>query len=122
MRDSYYFDKRKMKRIFGKYGLIFLISFLPTILLNLYVFNNITQRWLVILFDCIILLVFVWIGNTIANRIFDKRDRKIEKLRKEREELEKKKQEILENSYKKKREEKQATKREKKTDTKNTIK
>lgn len=122
MRDSYYFDKRKMKRIFGKYGLIFLISFLPIILLNLYVLNSITDRWIVILIDSVILLIFVWIGNIIANRIFDKRDRRIERLRKEREELDRKKEEILKNSYKRKREEKQASKLEKKTDTENADK
>ena len=112
MSDSYYFDKRKLKRVFGKYGIIFLISFVPIILLNIYVFKDITDRWLVILLDCIILLVFVVIGNVIANRIFDNRDRKLERLRKEREELDRKKQEILENSYKKKREEKQIKKQQ----------
>ena len=110
MRDSYYFDKRKMKRIFGKYGIIFLLSFAPVILLNMYAFKNIAERWLVIFIDSVIILIFVVIGNIIANKIFEKKDRKLERLRKEREEIDKRKQQILEESYKKKRQEKQVRK------------
>ena len=106
MRDSYYFDKRKMKRIFGKYGIIFLLSFAPVILLNMYAFKNIAERWLVIFIDSVIILIFVVIGNAIATKIFDKKDKELERRQKERRELQEKKKKIMEDSYKRIRDEK----------------
>ena len=116
MSDRYFFDKRDWKRRFTKYGVIFLLSFFPLVLFNIYCSDYLKHKWLVILVDCIILLVFVLIGNVIFNRIFDKKDRKLERLRKEREEIEARKQKIMEDSYKKKREEKQKLKSEKLVD------
>ena len=107
MSDRYFFDKRDWKRRFAKYGIIFLLSFLPLVTFNIYCSDFLKHSWLVILVDCLILLIFVVIGNLIANRIFEKKDRKLERLRKEREELEARKKQILEDSYKKKRLEKQ---------------
>lgn len=109
MNDSYFFDKRKMKRGFGKYAIIFLISFVPMILFNIYV-GKYLQNWLVILLDCVILLIFVCIGNMISKRIFERKDAKLEAKRKEREELNKRKKIILEESYKAKRTKKQQEK------------
>lgn len=109
MNDSYFFDKRKMKRGFGKYAIIFLIAFVPMILFNIYV-GKYLQNWLVILLDCVLLLVFVCIGNIIAKRIFERKDAKLEAKIKEREELNKRKKIILEESYKAKREKKQQEK------------
>lgn len=114
MSDSYYFDKRKMKRTFGKYGIIFLISFVPIVLFNVFVGKYISQNWLVVFLDCVFLLIFVCIGNMIANKIFERKDAKLEARRKEREELDKRKQQILEDSYKQKRAQKLKLKEEKK--------
>jgi len=110
MRDSYLFDKRRMKRGFIKYGIIFLISFVPLILFNLYVGSLISANWVVVFLDCVILLVFVVIGSSIANKIFEKQDAKRDARIRERETMAKRRQQILEDSYKKKRSEKQKTK------------
>ena len=69
MRDRYFFDKRDWKRRFAKYGIIFLISFIPIVLFNVYCGDLLGKRWLVIFLDCVFLLVFVCIGNIIANKI-----------------------------------------------------
>ena len=50
----------------------------------------------------------------IANKIFTKKDAKLERLRKEREETEKRKKQIMEDSYEKKRLEKAKKKADKK--------
>ena len=116
MSNRYFFDKRDWKRRFIKYGIIFLISFFPLVLFNIYCSDFLKHNWLVILVDCIILLVFVVIGNMIANKIFEKKDRKLERLRKEREEIETRKQQIMQDSYKKKRAEKEKQKALKSSD------
>ena len=116
MKDRYFFDKRDWKRRFAKYGIIFLISFLPIVLFNIYCSDFIGKDWLVVFIDCIFLLVFVVIGNIIANKIFEKKDAKLERLRKEREALEEMKKQIMEDSYKRKREEKKKEKAEKNAD------
>jgi hypothetical protein len=51
----------------------------------------------------------------IAKRVFERRDAKFERLRKEREEADARKKQIMEDSYKKKRAEKQQKKSEKLT-------
>jgi len=113
MANKYFFDKRVMKRGGLKYLIIFLISFLPLILFNVFIGKYIVERWLVILLDCVLLLVFVVIGNAIANRIYDKKDRKLEARIKAREEMNERKRQILEDSYNRKRIEKQKLKKEK---------
>ena len=110
MRSRYFFDKRDMKRGFAKYGIIFLISFIPLVLFNIFAYTYINIRWLIVLLDCIILLVFVVIGNRIAKKIFDKKDAKLAAKQKAREEMRKRKNQILEDSYKRIREEKKKAK------------
>lgn len=114
MSDRYFFDKRDWKRKLGKYGIIFLISFFPIVLFNIYCSDYIGKEWLVVFLDCVFLLIFVVIGNMIANKIFTKKDAKLERLRKEREETEKRKKQIMEDSYEKKRLEKAKKKADKK--------
>ena len=108
--SEYFFDKRKLKRSFAKYGIIFLISFVPVVLFNIYVGSLINGRGWVIFLDCIIMLMFVVVGDIIANRIFDKKDRKLQAKIREREKLQEMKKQILEDSYKAKREKKKADK------------
>lgn len=114
MSDRYFFDKRDWKRRFIKYGIIFAISFLPIVLFNMYFSQYLNHRWLVILLDSIILLVFVVVGNIIAKRVFEKQDAKLERIQKEREELKARKKQIMEDSYKKIRLEKEKKKQDKK--------
>jgi E3 ubiquitin-protein ligase DOA10 len=106
MENSYFFDKRRLKRGFAKYGIIFLISFFPLVLFNIYVGNLISANWVVVFLDCVILLIFVCIGNAIANRIFEKKDAKRDARIRAREELNLRKKQILEDSYRRKRQEK----------------
>ena len=121
MSDRYFFDKRDWKRKFTKYGIIFLLSFFPLVLFNIYCSDFLKHSWLVILVDCIILLAFVVVGNMIANKIFERKDRKLERLRKEREELEERKKQIMQDSYKKKREEKLKNKNNEVVENKVTV-
>lgn len=113
MADRYFFDKRDWKRRWGKYGIIFLISFVPIVCFNLLCSDYLGADWLVILIDCILLLGCVAIGSAIANKIFERNDAKLDRLRKEREEIEERKKQIMEDSYKRKREEKKASKEKK---------
>ena len=115
MADRYFFDKRDWKRRIVKYGIIFFLSFFPIVLFNVYCSDFIGKDWLVVMLDCIFLLIFVVIGNMIAKRVFERRDAKFERLRKEREEADARKKQIMEDSYKKKRAEKQQKKSEKLT-------
>lgn len=110
MANRYFFDKRDMKRGFAKYGIIFLISFVPILLFNIFVGGYLKAEWLVVLLDCVFLLVFVVIGNHIANKIFERKDKKLEARRKAREEMNARKKQILEDSYKRIREEKKVKK------------
>jgi len=116
MKQRYFFDKRDWKRRFVKYGIIFLLSFFPIVLFNVYCSDYIGKDWLVVLLDCIFLLIFVVIGNMIANKIFEKKDAKLERLRKERAELDARKKKIMEDSYQRKRLEKEKKKIEKKSE------
>jgi len=66
----------------------------------------ISADWVVVFLDCVILLIFVCIGNSIANRIYEKKDAKRNARIRAREELNERKKQILEDSYKKKRQRK----------------
>lgn len=106
---SYYFDKRKRKRSFLKYLIIFGIGFLPLVGFNILV-SKYLDYWLVIFLDCVIMLSIALIGNVIAAKIFERKDAKLNAKIREREELQKRKQQILEDSYKAKRKQKQESK------------
>ena len=113
MANRYFFDKRDMKRGGLKYLIIFAIAFVPTILFNLFVGKYIEQRWLIILLDCVIILLFVAVGNYLASRIYSKKERELEAKIKYREEIAERKRQILADSYNLKRIEKQRAKQEK---------
>ena len=51
---------------------------MPTILFNVFVGKYIEQRWLIILLDCVIILLFVAVGNYLASRIYSKKERELE--------------------------------------------
>lgn len=120
MMDRYIFDKRDWKRRFIKYGIIFGISFLPIVLFNIYCSKYFDKRWLLIFVDSVLLLVFVLIGNVIANKVFEKKDKALERRQKEREAMKAQKRKIMEDSYKKIRSEK-ATKKASKQKTNDEI-
>ena len=102
---EYKFDKRKRKKIFLKYFILFVIAFVPVVGLNILIGSHL-DRWLVIFIDCVVMLAIIIPGNILASRILDKKDRQLKAKIKEREELQKRKQQILEDSYKAKRDKK----------------
>ena len=108
-KNEYMFDKRKRKRSFIKYLIIFGIAFIPVVAFNVAV-NKYLDNWLVIFLDCVIILIFAVIGNILAKKIFDKKDAKLRAKIKAREEMEARKKQILEDSYKQKREAKKQKK------------
>ena len=95
--NEYMFDKRKRKRSLLKYLVIFLIAFVPVVLLNVYVFKNLRSE-LTIFLDSLILLAFALVGNIIAGKYFAKKDAKLAKKIEAREEMQQRKNEILEQS------------------------
>lgn len=99
MSKEYLFDKRKRKRAFIKYLIIFLIGFVPIVIFNVYV-GKYLSNGLVIFLDCIFLLIIVLIGNLVANKYYEKKDKRLEQKMKERENLKYKKELILNKSYK----------------------
>ena len=111
--NRYFFDKRDWKKRILKYIICAIVSFIPIVLFNVYVGNKLGSSWLVILIDCAFLLLVFAVGNLILDRVFDRKEAKIARLRKEREELEARKKKILEDSYKQKRIEKERAKKEK---------
>ncbi len=100
--NSYLFDKRRRKRNFIKYLIIFSLAFVPVVLFNMYVIKGL-DNWLVVLIDSVIILAFALVGNVIAKKIFEKQDAKLERKKKLREEMNERKKQILEDSYKQKR-------------------
>lgn len=110
--NEYMFDKRKRKRSLLKYLVIFLIAFVPVVLLNVYVFKNLKSE-LTIFLDSVILLAFALVGNIIAGKYFAKKDAKLAKKIEAREEMQQRKNEILEQSYKRKRQKKLEDKQKK---------
>jgi len=96
-----------------KYLIIFSISFVPVVLFNVYVGTLINSRGWVIFLDCILMLAFVVLGNYIAGKIFERKDRKLKAKIKEREKLQERKNKILEDSYKAKRKKKLEDKQQK---------
>ena len=109
--NGYAFDKRKRKRAFIKYLIIFLIAFIPVVSINILISKHL-DNWLVIFIDCVIMLVIVLIGNMLANKIYERKDAKLNAKIKERELMQKRKQQILEDSYKAKRAKKLGVKNE----------
>ena len=111
---GYIFDKRKRKRTFLKYFILFAIAFFPVVAFNVLV-SKYMDNWLVIFLDCVIMLTIVIIGNVIAEKILNKKDEKLQAKIKEREEMQKRKQKIMEDSYKAKRQAKQESKKKNNT-------
>ena len=110
---GYYFDKRKRKRKFAKILILFLLGFFPTVLFNIFVGRFIDKQWLIVFIDCVILLAIILPFSKLLDKYYEKKDNKLAKKIKAREEMEERKKQILEDSYKRKRQEKEKTKAEK---------
>lgn len=68
MEDRYFFDKRVMKKILIKYGLMAL-GILPVLLIVNYFLNKVLSFGLTVLVDVALILVMVLIIETIINTI-----------------------------------------------------
>lgn len=68
MEDRYFFDKRVMKKILIKYGLMAL-GILPVLLIVNYFLNKVLSFGLTVLVDVALILVMVLIIETIINAI-----------------------------------------------------
>lgn len=110
MSNGYFFDKRKRKRKFTKILILFLIGFFPTVLFNVFVGKYIPQDWLIIFLDCVILIAIILPFGRVIDKYYEKKDNKLNKKIKERNELEERKKLILEESYKRKRQQKEKDK------------
>lgn len=79
MSDKYIFDKRVMKKVLLKYGIIFLIAF-PILLFTNYYLNKVMKFWLVILVDVVITLFIIFIAQLIINAYKNHQENKPEKI------------------------------------------
>ena len=86
--NTYMFDKRKRKRTFLKYFILFAIAFFPVVAFNVAV-SKYLDNWLVIFLDCVIMLAIVLVGNVIAEKFLERKDAKLRAKIKEREEMQK---------------------------------
>ena len=111
--NGYIFDKRKRKRKFIKILILFFIGFVPIVVFNILFAKYIKKDWLIILFDCILMVTLVLPFNKLLDKHYAKKDEQLEKKVKARKEMEERKKQILEDSYKKKRQEKEKAKKEK---------
>lgn len=68
MEDRFIFDKRVMKRIFKKYGLMALGIF-PVLCIINYFLNKVLSFWLTIAVDVAITLLIVFVVESIINAI-----------------------------------------------------
>lgn len=68
MEERYFFDKRVMKRIFIKYGIMALCIF-PVLAVTNYFLNKVLDFWVTVVVDITILLFYVFIVEVIINAI-----------------------------------------------------
>lgn len=75
MEDRYFFDKRVMKQIFKKYG-IMALCILPVLLVVNYFLNKVLSFWLTIVVDITIILLYVFLVEITINSIKQRRENK----------------------------------------------
>lgn len=68
MEERYFFDKRVMKKILIKYGIIFACLFPVLIVLN-YFLNQVLNFWITVVIDCVVVLFVLFIIEAIINKI-----------------------------------------------------
>lgn len=76
MEDRYFFDKRVMKKLFKKYGLMALGIF-PIICVANYFLNKVLAFWVTVLVDITLVLLFVFAIEAIINAIKTKRENSV---------------------------------------------
>ena len=85
MADSYFFDKRVIKRNTIKYSIIFVIILPIFVGLN-FLLNGLTASWVAILIDVIVGFFLIiglgFIYDKIYNKRMEKREQKIKEFRK----------------------------------------
>ena len=73
MEDRYFFDKRVMKKIFKKYGLMAL-GILPVLLIANYFLNKVLNFGLTVVVDIVLILVMVLVIEAVINAIKNKKE------------------------------------------------
>lgn len=73
MEDRYFFDKRVMKKILIKYGIMFLCLFPVLIIVN-YFLNKVLHYWVTIIIDITIVLFVVFSVELIISSIKKKKE------------------------------------------------
>lgn len=121
MEDRYFFDKRVMKKLLIKYGIMFLCLFPVLIVVN-YFLNQVLDFWVTIIIDVTLILLVVFVVELILNKIKQKKENeeqiKDDRIIKRAEEIKKRKQNINAASLEKTSNQKQNVKTENSQSTK----
>lgn len=121
MEDRYFFDKRVMKKLLIKYGIMFLCLFPVLIVVN-YFLNQVLDFWVTIIIDVTLILLVVFVVELILNKIKQKKENeeqiKDDRIIKKAEEIKKRKQNINTASLEKTSNQKQNVKAENHKSTK----
>ena len=73
MEDRYFFDKRVMKKILLKYGIMFLCVFPVLVLIN-YFLNKVVEYWVTIIIDVTFILLVLFVVQLIENKIKENKE------------------------------------------------
>lgn len=79
MEDRYFFDKRVMKKILLKYGIMFLCVFPVLVLIN-YFLNKVVEYWVTIIIDVTFILLVLFAVQLIENKIKENKENKEEDI------------------------------------------
>lgn len=85
-KDRYIFDKRVMKKIFFKYGLIFLFAFPILIVINYYLNQIINNIWPVVLVDMVVVFAIILVVQIISNAVAKRKDNSLNQKKNSKEE------------------------------------
>lgn len=76
MADRYIFDKRDMKKLFIRYGILFLIAFVVLVPLNALVLVKYLSPGMGIFISVLVALAIILLGNYIIYLINNRKKRK----------------------------------------------
>lgn len=76
MEDRYFFDKRVMKKVFKKYGLMAL-GILPVLLIANYFLNKVLNFGLTVLVDVALILVMVVIIEAVISAVKKRKEESV---------------------------------------------
>lgn len=71
--NNYVFDKREIKPLIKKYGMLMLFLCLPVLVLINFLLANTVKGWLIILIDVVVALTIILISDIIIFKIASKK-------------------------------------------------